>query len=306
VEIVSPGNSPRKTIIRVERRKGSPEQEDDSDGEIEVKRILLDESFLEVVGGRSQYQEGSEVVVSTYQLHGIEHYKVRLAGQPLKADYNEETLPRYLFMGASLMTLGILLLLCRQLPDFFVRALLWLRSHGRYRLRVAGTSHLPANGPAVLAANCDRFEDCLQVVAATDRFTRFVLLERPDDPEPRPLLRYLANRTGLVALQPGRSGPQEWDKALAKAAKTLDEQSLLGVTADGDGSSAEAAGFLDRLRALRPVPILPVYCARLPSANGDGARRMQVVIGPPVPAGATAAEVRQAIHQLGEGLKQGG
>ena len=42
-------------------------------------------------------------------------------------------LPRVLFVVASLMTAGMLLLLCRQLPDFFVRALLWLRSHGRHR-----------------------------------------------------------------------------------------------------------------------------------------------------------------------------
>jgi MFS family permease len=300
VEIVSDTDPPVKTIIRVERRKAAPELEDDEE-EIEVKRILLDESFLEVVGGRSQYQPGSEVIVSTYRLRGIEHYKVRLAGQPLKAVYDQEALPRYLFIGASLMTLGILLLLCRQLPDFFVRALLWLRSHGRYRLKVAGTSHLPANGPAVLAANCDRFEDCLQVVAATDRFTRFILLERPDDPEPRPLLRYLANRTGLVALQPGRSGSQDWDKALAKAAKTLDEENLLGVTADGDSSM----GFLDKLRTLRPVPILPVYCGRLPSHNGDRKRPLQVVIGPPVATGTTAEEVRRAIQQLGEDLKAG-
>src|SRR5262249_27054252 len=118
LEIVSTTEPPVKTIIRAERRIVPPQTEDEDPDEIEVKRILVDESFLEVVGGRSQYQDGAPVIVSTYQLHGIEHYKVRPADQPLKPDYDEETLPRYLFIGASLMTLGILLLLCRQLPDF--------------------------------------------------------------------------------------------------------------------------------------------------------------------------------------------
>ena len=75
------------------------------------------ESFLEVVGGKSQYQEGSPVIISTYRLHDIEHYKVRPADQPLKADYDEEPLPRYLFIGASLMTLAILRVLGWQLFD---------------------------------------------------------------------------------------------------------------------------------------------------------------------------------------------
>src|SRR5260370_36279360 len=99
------------------------------------------------------------------------------------------------------MTLAILYLLCRQLPDFFVRALLWLRSHGRYRLKVIGLHNLPSDGPVILATNCDRFDTCMQVVTATDRFTRFILLESDADVPPTPLLRYLARRTGLVVLR---------------------------------------------------------------------------------------------------------
>ena len=88
-----------------------------------------------------------------------------------------------------------------KLPDFFVRALLWLRSHGRYRLKVVGLHNLPSDGPVILATNCDRFDSCMQVVTATDRFTRFILLEDDGDEHPPWLLRYLARRTGLMALR---------------------------------------------------------------------------------------------------------
>jgi MFS family permease len=264
-----------------------------------------------VISADDDIPPDTEVAVSRWKLspRGVDHYEVRPAEEPLEDAYDQELVPRFLFLGASLMTLGILILLCRQLPDFFVRALLWLRSHGRYRLRVVGIPHLPANGPVILATNCDRFESCMQVVAATDRFTRFVLLESEDDPSPPWLLRLLARRTGLVALRRHGESRQSWDKALDKAARSLDQGNIVGVTADGDGPAPEMVQLLDELRARMPVPILPVYCGELdPQHPGEGAHamipRVQVVIGHALPPEATAAEIRDAIHGLGEWAQQ--
>jgi MFS family permease len=289
---------------------GKPKSEsandtDDSEDEgIEEHRIIVDEGFIDVGGS---LQAGSRVVVSTYKLRGVDHYKLRMEGRPLRDAYDEEQLPHYLFISASLMTLGILILLCRQLPDFFVRALLWLRSHGRYRLKVVGMQNLPTDGPVILATNCDRFETCMQVVAATDRFTRFVLLESDEDPSPPWFLRLLAKRTGLVALHHKGEKPEAWDKALAKAAKALGQGNLVGVTADGNRPAPEMIKLLGDLRALTPAPVLPVYCASLAGSH-DGRpsmiRRVQVVIGHSLPLNATCEEICQAIHVLGEWVRK--
>src|SRR5262249_54362294 len=150
-----------------------------------------------------------------------------------------------------------------QLPDFFVRSLLWLRSHGRYRLKVIGLNNLPSEGPVILAANCDSFETCMQVVTATDRFTRFVLLESDPDEKPPWLLRYLARRTGLVALQPTGETQKAWDRALAKAAKALGQGHLIGITADGRSTNLQMVNLLQELRRSFSTPILPVYCGAL-------------------------------------------
>jgi acyl-[acyl-carrier-protein]-phospholipid O-acyltransferase/long-chain-fatty-acid--[acyl-carrier-protein] ligase len=217
-------------------------------------------------------------------------------------------IPRILFVALSLMTAGMLFLLCRKLPDFFVRALLWLRSHGRYRLKVVGQHNLPSEGPVILATNCDRFEMCMQVVTATDRFTRFVLLESPDDERPPWLLRFLARRTGLVALSARGVSHEVWNKALAKASRALREGHLVGVTADGDGPAADKVRLLDELRATTGAPILPVYCGVLsphPSPHGPPplVRRMQVVIGHLLPPTTTAVEVQRALDRLGEWMR---
>ena len=140
-------------------------------------------------------KEGSEVVVSrwTKRIHGVDHYEVRPASIESPANaYDQEDVPRFLFIGASVMTLGILILLCRQLPDFLVRSLLWLRFVGRYHVKVIGINNLPADGPVILATNCGNLQACLNVLSATDRFTRFILVESAMEPEPTPLLRFLA------------------------------------------------------------------------------------------------------------------
>jgi MFS family permease len=265
-----------------------------------------DHTEIEVLGS---LEPGDQVVVSLFVIHKVRTYRVRAADAPLVPAYNNEALPRYLFVGASLMTLGILILLCRQLPDFFVRALLWLRSQSRYHVKAVGLHNLPTDGPVILATNCDRFESSMQVVSATDRFTRFILVESAADREPTPLLRYLARRTGLVALHPESARPEDWDKALAKADKALREGKLVGVTLDGTDLAEKPDHFLERLRARNGAAVLPVYCGILGetgSATGhvSGLKRVRVVIGQAVRAGATSAEIRRSIHLLGEWVRQ--
>src|SRR5262249_29673860 len=148
---------------------------------------------------------------------------------------------------------------------------LWLRSHGRYRLKVIGMRNLPSDGPVILATNCDRFESCMQVLAATDRYTRFILLESAADPEPRPLLRYLARRTGLVVLKPVVTTAEHWHKAVRKAATTLKAGNLLAVTVDSAWPVQDVDQFLDRLRGHGAAVVLPIFCGGAspdPSTNG--------------------------------------
>src|SRR5258708_36139895 len=100
------------------------------------------------------------------------------------------------------MAMGTLVLLCRQLPDFFVRSFLWLRSWGRYRLRVIGGNNMPSSGPVILATNCTQIESCLQVLSVTDRFTRFLLLENHEE-RPGLFLRLIAKSASPAVLRPG-------------------------------------------------------------------------------------------------------
>jgi MFS family permease len=289
-------------------RSASPPSDPDPDpspfpwidpDEIETRRIEVDESLLDVGRG---LQQGSDVIVSSYKLprqgYEVTHYRVRLADQPLSDAYNDERLPRFLFIGAALMTLGILVVLCRQLPDFFVRSLLWLRAWGRYRLRVVGTNNLPSSGPVILSTNCTDMESCLRVISATDRFTRFLMLEQPADGQAAALLRYSARRTSLAVLRSGASSAKSWEQALDSAVRVLEMGEVVGLPA-ANGSPQELDDFLHSLQKQRRTVILPVYCgSRL--AAGARFERVKVVIGEPLPPETPPELIRQEIQRLAD------
>src|SRR5207244_3118752 len=124
-------------------------------------------------------------------------------------------------------------------------------------------------------------------------------------PRPRPLLRYLARRTGLLALRQGNVADAEWQKAVKRAAQTLQAGNLLGLTVEGDWPVGDVDRFLAELRTRRSATILPVYCSApspLPPINGQVPRGgwVRVVIGQPLQADASAEQVRYAIHALGD------
>lgn len=216
-------------------------------GDKALEHVIIEEKGS--LQKRTEDKPGTEVIVGRYELFrqggNVVYYRVQPADTPLGDFYDEERLPRYLFLSAALMTLAILLLLCRQLPDFFVRALLWLRSHGRYHLKVIGVNNLPSDGPVILATNCDRFDDCMQVLAATDRYARFILVENPADEKPPPLLRFLAKQTGLVVLPARDDVPAAWDMALAITQRELGRGNMVGITVDGSPSEERGSRMED-------------------------------------------------------------
>ena len=56
-----------------------------------------------------------DVSVSRYEVEGVAHYDLVKAGKQPETDYDLHRLPRFLFLGAAAMTLGILLLLWKPL-----------------------------------------------------------------------------------------------------------------------------------------------------------------------------------------------
>jgi MFS family permease len=270
---------------------------EDLPGENEIE---FGEDMLEVLPGG--VREGDQVVVSKYQLGDVVRYRLRTGGDPLQPVYDERGLPQFLFLGAALMTLAILLALVRKLPDFFVRMLFWLRGLGHFRVKAVGMQNLPMDGPVILATNCDRLESSLQLVSATDRSTLFVLWENPERRETAPLLRALAQRTSLVEV--ARADHPAWLAAHARAKQALQHGDLLAVTVDGHADD-EVESLLADLRQGSAAPIVPVYCGLL-DGSVQPVKRVHVVFGAASRGDISLDDLRREIRQLGEWARQNG
>lgn len=261
--------------------------------------LVATSNFINVVGGL--------LAIGVFWL--LTTVLEKLAGIGPNPDVHQletkQRLTTILFLAASLMTAGMLFLLCQQLPDFFTRTLLWLRSLTRYRLHVLGLNNLPSDGPVILATNCETPEGCMRVLTATDRFTRFILVEHSPEVRLPWLLRLLASRTHLAVLHPGAVSDEVFAKTLNEAVNVLRRGEMVGLPANGNGNGNGVAfdvdRFLGRLSVQIPAAqVLPIWCGPDNGAAPKRHRRerVRVVLGKPVPADTHAHEIRQLIHAL--------
>lgn len=259
---------------------------------------VAEEGVLSLLSG---LKVGDDVVVSSYELRGVVRYSLRSASADLKPVYDNEVLPRYLFLGAAFMTFGILILLRRKLPDFFTRTLFWYRSLGRFQLKAVGMQHLPTSGPVILATNCETLERGLQLVSATDRSTTLVLHENGDAAHLRgSLLGKMAKGTNLLRVD--QDTPEEWARVKEHARYVLRHGNLLGISVDGAQPPAGAGTVLKELHQEFQAPIVPVFCGAMNAAEAKP--RVRVVFGEAAAPGATVEEIRGRIRHLGGWIRE--
>lgn len=244
-------------------------------------------------------KKGDAVIVSKYQIGKTKHYRLRPDGQPMSPVYDNSGLPALLFLGAGLMTLLTLGALKRLLPDLFLRTLLWLRARGRWRLEVVGVDHLPGDGPVLIVTNAANADQCLQLMAATDRTTRCLLVDRDATPSGIPsLTRWLAARRSLAWWNGKPSSADENQRCLQNARRALDRGEAIclpiGHATTGLLNGVEA----DFARDLDDCPVIPVYCEN--HSGPDGLPRLLIAFGTPLPAKATEETYFPAIEQVGK------
>ncbi len=139
---------------------------------------------------------GSAVIVSRYVLRGVEHLDVRGENDPLTVEYDAQHLPRFLFIGAGLMTLATLLVLCQRLPDLPQRSVWVMGNLFGPRVVLSGIQNLPSEGATVLAITNPDPGLHGAIRSATDRYTCFV----NDDPSQLELAAFRLSKGAIVGV----------------------------------------------------------------------------------------------------------
>ncbi len=284
---------PVRIVLQVEGRKRVIQAQ--ANGR-RARAIDVETELIDLFSGG--LKAGDQVVDRSYRLASVTYHRIRRADQEPKPFYDESGLPRLLFFGAASLTLLTLLLLWRQMPDLFLRTLIWLRTQPRYRLEIEGLNHLPEKGPAVVATNARGLEACLHVVSATDRATQFLLIEEaPLGGTTVGWLRLAARWSSLGRWLPGANGTDA-QLLRRKIEHVLAHGSVVALTQD-------SGGMMERLLGELAVPVLPVWYEPAPRPERRRRRqRIYILAGHLLPAGSTLAEVEREWQRLAAEMKQ--
>jgi MFS family permease len=245
---------------------------------------------------------GDQVDVSSYLLGDVTYYRVRWhSAQPLHPAFNKSRVPRYLFLGAAAMTLVTLLLLRLQLPDLLLRTVIWIRALRLWRLKAEGVTCVPSSGAALLVTNCRRVESCLQVLSATDRWTRFVFVENPTEVRLPLPLRSLLWQSRLEVWRPGSADAKERQRIHDRILRALRKGQVVAVPVEGNGLEVDQL-LLQVAKELRS-PVVPVYTdadelnAQL-NRRSWHRRSIHVVFGSAIPGESSLEVIADKIRQL--------
>jgi len=270
--------------------------------------VIAASNFLNVVGGIAAVlmfyclTYGLERLFSPTQSlsqamasHELVAYFEQLQGQM--------RVPRSLFAATAIFTVTVLVLLFLRLPDFFVRTLVWLRSGGRSPIRVEGLDNLPADGPAILVTNCRNLEESLQVLSATDRFTRVIQAEGEEATCRASCLRRVARAAGMVSIRNRQEPASDWQAAFQKGLQTLQQGDLVSVSIDDSMPADQVSRLLNDWQQAMPVTIVPVHFSHEP-CRGRG-RRPRVKIGIPQSGTLSVEQATVAVAAVGESAIEG-
>ncbi len=194
--------------------------------------------------------------------------------------------------------------------DRLVRLLLLLFSKLLFRIRVEGREHIPATGPALLAANHISYADSVILGHATTRIPRYLMWQPIyDQPLARPFFRI------LHAIPIALESPKNTIRALRVARAELERGELVAIFPEGrislDGDLQPFERGFERVVADTGAPIIPMhvhglYGHPLSRKGGEVFRSWENVwrpivtvrVGPPVYGPITPAELRQLVLDL--------
>jgi MFS family permease len=204
-------------------------------------------------------------------------------------------IPRLLFLTAAITTIAMLVFLRRQIPDFFLRSVAWMRSYGRVKLSLHQVHNLPGVGPVILLTNAASLREALHVVSATDRACKFIVVEPTvgfDDEPGERITRFFARRAGYATMAADRSNATAWNALKAESLQALAGENILAIAAGGDVDRAAVEGFVDALRQEIATPVVPLrYEPVAPNAGSPTAKikHVHLTIGDAVAADDPAA-----------------
>ncbi|HEY5975522.1 MAG TPA: acyl-[ACP]--phospholipid O-acyltransferase, partial [Geobacteraceae bacterium] len=214
------------------------------------------------------------------------------------------------FSVLAVLTLVLLIITLKVLPDFLLRFIALVMMRIFYRLEIFGKERVPLEGGALLVANHVSWVDALLLLATQQRRIRFIMEREIYN---TPLLKQLCQLMQVIPVSAtgGKRGLLEF---IATARQALDEGYLVCIFAEGEitrnGMLNRFKGGFERIVRGTDIPVIPVYIGgawgsifsyahgKLLSSFPSIPYRMTVLFGDPLQATCSAHDARRAVMEL--------
>jgi len=218
-----------------------------------------------------------------------------------------------IFLAMALINALVALYIFSQVPEFFMRFLVWLLVHTLYRVRKKGMEHIPDTGAVIVAPNHVSFVDAVILAGCIKRPIRFVMYYKIFQ---IPVLNFIFRTAKAIPIAGQRENKEMYDAAFTQMHAALEAGELLCIFPEGeitrDGEMNPFKPGILRVLDAKPVPVLPVglqgLWGSLFSRKGGPAffklprrifARIGINVGNPIPGSDVALEpLQESVRQL--------
>lgn len=164
-----------------------------------------------------------------------------------------------LFLALAVLNALVALYIFRQVPEFFMRFLIWLLIHTLYRVRKQGMENIPDSGALLLAANHVSFVDALILGGCIRRPVRFVMYYRIYQ---LPVLNFIFRTARAIPIAGRQEDQALYERAFEQMSEALGAGDIVCLFPEGqitqDGEMNDFRPGILRVLASNPVPVVPV------------------------------------------------
>jgi len=164
-----------------------------------------------------------------------------------------------LFLALAVLNALVALYIFRQVPEFFMRFLIWLLIHTLYRVRKHGMQNIPDSGAVLVVANHVSFVDALILGGCIRRPVRFVMYYKIYQ---LPVMNFIFRTARAIPIAGRREDPAMYEAAFSRMHEALNAGDVLCIFPEGqitsDGEMNEFRPGILRVLEQSPVPVVPI------------------------------------------------
>ncbi len=218
-----------------------------------------------------------------------------------------------LFLVTAIVNGLVAIYICKTVPEFLMRFLIWMLLHTLYRVKHKNLENIPTEGAAVLVCNHVSFVDALILAGFANRPVRFVMDHHIFK---TPVLGFIFRTAQAIPIAPEKEDPKMKQLAFESIDKALNNEELVMIFPEGkityDGEINTFKSGIEKILARTAVSVIPLalgglwgsYFSRKGGAAMRGFPRrffskIELTAGEAIPAEkATAQNLQEIVSQL--------